>query len=86
MVSCVYGLLAAAEGSEHFGTGLDASMRGGANVTCPALRSSLTFRGKPDQAWARRLIWRRALILTLTLTLTLTLPLPLPLTLPLPLP
>ena len=58
VVSCVYGLLAAAESSDHFGTDLDASMRGGANVTCPALRSSLTFRGAPDQAWARRLIWR----------------------------
>ena len=58
VVSCVYGLLAAAEGSDHFGTDLDASMRGGANMTCPALRSSLTFRGAPDQAWARRLIWR----------------------------
>jgi len=55
--ACVYGLLAAAKGSDHFGADLDATMRGGTNVTCPALRSSLTFRGASD-AWARRLIWK----------------------------
>ena len=55
--ACVYGLLAAAKGSDHFGADLDATMRGGANVTCPALRSSLTFGGASD-AWARRLIWK----------------------------